>query len=388
MARRQVNDVEEGVSYPPRPSLGEEDHARHGGGAADAVGGARVDDTPSAAQAVPSPASPKARLASRLRGCDLPPASRFSPVRPLPEQSSGRIEGFLAPTILPLFRELGDLKRIRSADREGSIAERLFADAWAALAAGADSGEVMARTVAAALAAARLGDLDLAKLRALGLGDEAVTVLERSFDEVAADLDPSLAARLRPALATGAPEFGPVPAFVGRLARQPRAGVTAPGRPRIMLQPPENHAEHCLITAVYALIAAPGCGADPVPVFVAAMAHHFHNAAMPDSGFSGEILLGDALDAVIAGAREAALAELSPSVAGEVRAALAPIASDATPEARAFHIGDVLDRVLEIEQHLRAATVKMDDVLGTYGLVHDGPVNAFHDRVLRDTGLL
>jgi 5'-deoxynucleotidase YfbR-like HD superfamily hydrolase len=293
----------------------------------------------------------------------------------------------LTPAILPLFRELGDLKRIRSAEREGSTAERLFRDGWAALAAGAPASDVMARTVAAALAAARLGDLDLAKLRALGLGDEAVAVLERSFDEVSGDLDPALAARLRPALAAGAPEPGPVPPFVDKLARQPRAGVTCPGKPRIMLQPPENHAEHCLMVAVYAVIAAPIHSADPVPVFVASMAHHLHSAAMPDSGFSGEVLLRDALDDVIAHAREEALAELDPALREEVRAALAPIAGDATPEARAFHVGDVLDRVLEIEQHLRAATVAMDDVLGDYGLVHDGPVKGFHDRILQETGL-
>jgi 5'-deoxynucleotidase YfbR-like HD superfamily hydrolase len=289
---------------------------------------------------------------------------------------------------LPLFRELGDLKRIHSAERPGSTAERLFRDGWAMLAAGADPAAVMARTVAAALAAARLGDLDLAGLRALGLGDEAVAVLGRSLDEVAGPLDPALVARLRPALAEGGPEAGPVPDFVERLCRQPRAGVTCPGRPRIMLQPAENHAEHCLMVAVYAVLASPREGADLVPVFVASMAHHLHNAAMPDSGFSGEVLLGDALDGVIARARDAALGELAPGVAQTIRAALAPIGGYATPEARAFHIGDVLDRVLEIEQHLRAATVTMDAVLGTYGLVHDGPVKGFHDRVLAEAGLL
>ena len=293
----------------------------------------------------------------------------------------------LTPAILPLFRELGDLKRIRSADRAGSVAERLFADGWAALAAGVDASDVMARIVAAARAAARLGDRDLATLRARGVGDGAVAVLERAFDEVAAGLDPALAARLRPALGQGAPEVGPVPNFVGLLSRQPRAGVTCPGRPRIMLQPPENHAEHCLIVAVYAVIAAPGYDADPVAAFVASMAHHFHNAAMPDSGFSGEVLLGDALDGVIERARETAMAELAPAVATRVRAALAPIGGDVAPHARAFHVGDVLDRVLEIEQHLRAATVTMDDVLHTYGLVHDGPVKGFHDRILAEVGL-
>ncbi|HEX8418760.1 MAG TPA: hypothetical protein VF638_01965, partial [Sphingomonas sp.] len=67
------------------------------------------------------------------------------------------MSGGLSPDVLPLFRELGDLKRIHSADRIGSIAERLFIGGWAALVAGMPVGEVMERIVAAALAAARLG---------------------------------------------------------------------------------------------------------------------------------------------------------------------------------------------------------------------------------------
>ena len=80
--------------------------------------------------------------------------------------------------LMPLFRELGHLKRITSAGREGSIATRLFFRAWAELLAGNLPEVVMRRTVAAAVAAGRLGDLDLAKLRELGLTDaEALAVL-------------------------------------------------------------------------------------------------------------------------------------------------------------------------------------------------------------------
>ncbi len=295
----------------------------------------------------------------------------------------------LDASALPLLRELGDLKRIRSAERDGSIAQRLFLRGWAALAAGEAPGSVMRRIVAAALAAARLGDLDRATLADLGLSDtEAVAVLERGFDEVAVRLSPELAGDLRGALAEGAPPPGPVPPFAMQLAAQPRAGVTCPGRPRLLLQPPEDHAEHCLMVAVYGVIAAPAYGADPTEVFLAGMAHHFHNAAMPDAGFTGEVLLGELLDRVIDAARERAMAMLDPAVAAPVRAALAPIGGDATPAARAFHAADVLDRVLEIEQHLRAASATMNTVLHTYELVHAGPVKTFHDRVLAEVGLL
>jgi len=296
----------------------------------------------------------------------------------------------LTPAALPFLRELGDLKRVFSAQAPGSVAERLFVLGWAALVRGDAPATVMAQVVGAALVSARLGDLDLATLTALGLGDDAVTVLERAFDEVTRELDPALAQRLRASLAEGRPAPGPVPDFVGKLARQPRAGVTSPGQPRILLQPAENHAEHCLMVAVYGVLASPWHGADPVAVFLAGMAHHFHNADMPDSGYSGEMLLGDRLDTAIATARAACVEELAaanPALAETVTVALAPIGGDVTPEARAFHVADVLDRVLEIEQHLRAARLTMDIVLDDYGLVHDGPVKAFHDRILADAGL-
>jgi 5'-deoxynucleotidase YfbR-like HD superfamily hydrolase len=294
----------------------------------------------------------------------------------------------LTPASLPFLRELGDLKRIYSASAPGSIAERLFVAGWAELVRGTAPTEVMERVTAAALISARLGDLDLAVLTALGTGDQAVAILERAFEEVTGDLDPALRDRLRAALPLGRPLGGDTPAFVGKLARQPRAGVTCPGQPRIMLQPAENHAEHCLMVAVYGVLASAWHGADPVPVFLAGMAHHLHNADMADSGYSGEMLLGDMLDTVIANARQASLDELAPDLAQRVTEALAPIAKDATPEARAFHVADVLDRVLEIEQHTRAARLTMSVVLDDYGLVHDGPVKAFHDRILHDAGLI
>ena len=82
-----------------------------------------------------------------------------------------------------------------------------------------------------------------------------------------------------------------------------------------------------------------------------------------------------------------ALAELPDPVADECRDHLTAIADDATPSARAFHAADVIDRVIEIEQHLKRGAVTMDLVLDDYGLVHDGPVKSFHDRVLAEIGL-
>ena len=68
------------------------------------------------------------------------------------------------------------------------------------------------------------------------------------------------AASLRAAL-TDEPTRQPaaaLPPFVPLLAAQPRAGATRPGYPRVILEPAENHAEHCAVVAVNGVLAA-GC---------------------------------------------------------------------------------------------------------------------------------
>jgi 5'-deoxynucleotidase YfbR-like HD superfamily hydrolase len=286
---------------------------------------------------------------------------------------------------LDLLRELGELKRIRSAGRDGSIAERLFAAAWGALLSGQAVETVMRSTAAAALAATRLGDIDRAVLADIGIvAQEAKAILARALDEAAADVPPALLPVLR-----DAPELasGQAPGFVALLARQPRAGVTCPGRPRLLLEPPENHAEHCLIVAVYGVLLAPIYGARAETVFLASLAHHLHNARIPDSGFAGEVLLGRHLEPAFARATEMALAELPAPLADAVQQSRAILPDAETPEGRAFHAADTLDRVLQIEQHLRAGRATMAYVLNDMALVHEGPVKDFQDRLLAAVGL-
>jgi 5'-deoxynucleotidase YfbR-like HD superfamily hydrolase len=286
--------------------------------------------------------------------------------------------------MLDLLRELGHLKRIRSAGRQGSVAERAFAAAWAALVAGHPLDETWRAATADALAATRLGDLDRSALAGVGVGDDAVeAILARALDEAAAGLDPLLRAGLRTAAKTG----DVAPGFVASLAAQPRAGVTCPGRPRIMLEPPENHAEHCFVTAVYGVILSPLFHARPDTVFLAALAHHLHNASIPDSGFAGEVLLGGELEPAFARATESALAELPAALAQAVREARAILPDAGTAEGRAFHAADTLDRVLQVEHHLRAGSTTMHFVLHDMELVHAGPVRPFQDRLLASLGL-
>ncbi len=299
--------------------------------------------------------------------------------------------------LVPLFRELNDLKRVRVAGRGpgGSLAERLFRRAWARLARGETPTAVALGETAHAVAAARLAGVDARVLAGAGLPPVVRReILRRGFDAVAAPLDPDLANALRDALDPEpspdrpAPDDDPAtPPFVALLAAQPRAGATRPGRPRVVLEPAENHAEHCAVVAVQGVLAAPLFGADPARPFLVGLAHHLHNARLPDAGDAGDALLGEHLRPVVETFRAAALAELPEPLRDLARASLDAVFRADTPEARSFQTADVLDRVLEMDWHARAAAFTLDVALGEMDIVHPGPVQAFQLEILRAAGL-
>ncbi len=312
------------------------------------------------------------------------------------------------------FREVGDLKRVYVAHADGSAAQRAFVRSWTALLAGTDPGEVAASECAAALAGARLAGVDAAVLRDCGLpAGAALAVLRRAVDELTGALHPDTAERVRAALpglvrdadsgtsdarrdpsgrsrpvgdGRGDPGGGP-PGFVGALCRQPRAGATAPGRPRLVVEPPENHAEHCWAVAVYGALLADAVGADPGEAFLLGLAHHLHNAVLPDAGFAGEMLLGAHLEPVLERLTERELATLPYPLAARVRDLLRCRADTATPVGRAFHAADVLDRVLQVHHHARASGFTAAQALVDLELVHAGPVTDYHHAVLAAAGL-
>ena len=289
--------------------------------------------------------------------------------------------------LTPLAAELGALKRLRDARHSESFASHLFRRAWGALAAGQEPSSCALRTTADALAATRLGGIDRDVLRACGVeGEAADAVLRRGFDEVAGPLDPTIRAALRPELGLTM-EAGPAPAFAEALIRQPRAGATCPGKPRIVLEPAEGHGDHCLIVAVLATVAAPRYGAPPVPCFLAGLAHHLHNAVLPDSGFAGEMLLGEHLEPIMRRLFARELATLPEPLATGTREALDCIRDASTPVGRAFHAADVMDRVLEMRHFAEVAAFTAEQALGEMELVHAGPVQAFHRAVLAEAGL-
>lgn len=288
---------------------------------------------------------------------------------------------------VPLAVELCDLKRVRDASSPDTLASRMFRRGWAALLAGQGSADVAMQTTADALAAARLGSIDRGVLTSAGVGNSAATaILVRSFEEVTGPLDTALCGLLRPQL--GRPyQSGPAPAFAEALIRQPRAGATCPGKPRLVLEPPEGHGDHCLVVAVLATVLAPRYGADPATAFLAGMAHHLHNAALPDSGFAGEILLGEHLAPILQALFARELATLPERLRGTAAAALAHIPDASTSVGRAFHAADVMDRVLQMRHYDQVARFTVDQALDDMHLVHAGPTQAFHQAVLQDAGL-
>jgi 5'-deoxynucleotidase YfbR-like HD superfamily hydrolase len=291
-----------------------------------------------------------------------------------------------ARSLTPLAAELGDLKRLRDASSPDSLASRMFRAAWGRLQDGEPAQAVAFSVTADAIAATRLGGITRAVLEQAGVAEPGA-VLGRAFDEVAQPIAPSLRASLRAALGQSVMPR-PAPAFAEALIRQPRAGATCPGKPRLVLEPPEGHGDHCLIVAVLGATLAGLYGAEPATVFLAGLAHHLHNALLPDSGFAGEILLGDELQPLMHRLFERELATLPARVAEPVRAALTTIGDADTPEGRAFNAADVMDRVLQMQQYHRVAAFTVDQALDDLQLVHAGPLQAFHQAVLREAGLL
>ena len=288
----------------------------------------------------------------------------------------------------PLLQEIGDAKRVRTASAAGSLAEQAFGRAWARLVDGEDAERVALSEAAAAVARARLAGIDVPVLQRAGLSAaQALDVLRRGFDDVAESVPAGVRRRLREALPLVGPAAGAPPDLVRALNAQPRAGATAPGRARLVVEPPESHGDHCLTVAVYAVLLAPLVGADPVVPFLVGIAHHLHNVTLPDAGFAGEVLLGEHLAPVITELERQELDRLPGALGDRLRRVL-PLRADAVaPESQAFHAADVLDRVLQVHHHARAAAFTADQALDDLDLVHEGPVQAFHLDVLRSAGL-
>ena len=310
---------------------------------------------------------------------------------------------------VPLAREFCTLKRVRDAGRPGTWAERAFARAWRALITGTAPEVVARRELAAAASAARLGAIDAWWLAGNGWKAPRITdALVRGWNSVGETLADGLPENERAAVtsalaevaddavkaATAKEESGGLmaePAFVKRLAAQPRAGPTHPALPRVMLLPAESHADHCWSVAVIGTLLAPAYGADVGAVFLAGLAHHLPNAWLPDAGWAADVALGDALGDTWARLGERALGELPETLRAAAREGLRLPQDVSSAEARAFHAADALDRVLEMEWFARAAAFGLDDALGVltdggFDVLHAGPAQAVEREALVSMG--
>jgi 5'-deoxynucleotidase YfbR-like HD superfamily hydrolase len=302
-----------------------------------------------------------------------------------------------------LLAQVRDLKQVRNARSDRSLAERQFGRAWARLCVGEPVEAVALSETAAAVAAVRLAGLDAGVMMAHEVSEaEAVEALGRAFDDslppersgVAGPLDGGLRQRLRDTL--GPLPHGSEPPLVDLLVRQPRAGATHPGLPRLVLEPAESHADHCFCVAAFGVLLAPRFGAEPGRVFLVGLAHHLMNVSLPDAGHAGDVLLGDLAGRLAAVAQSRALATLPEALQPTVRDALDLTTENrfGEPEAQAFHAADVLDRVLEMAWHERSARFRLGDALGSdtaagqLDICHGGFYQDFQQRVLRDAGLM
>src|SRR5918998_417348 len=140
-----------------------------------------------------------------------------------------------AGRLIHLDDRRGDRAAHGAADRPGSLAEQGFLRAWGALVAGVDPAAVALHETARALAATRLSAIDAEVLCGGGMCPRSADALLRhTVRDIAEDAELVGAEALAQAVAGGSQASDP-PAFAVLLCNQPRAGATAPGRPRLVL---------------------------------------------------------------------------------------------------------------------------------------------------------
>lgn len=305
------------------------------------------------------------------------------------ETDAAREKKILA--LVPLFREVGNLKRIRAANLGNSFAADLFERAWGRISGGANARTVAVDITKDAVIAAALGAINEKVLREAKLENVQIELITtRAFDVSATFVDKDLRDAMRDRIAAPIDDgrSSNVPEFVCLLIAQPRSGATKTGEPKRVFDQPENHAEHCLAVAVIGALLAAVFDADAETVFLIGLIHHFHNAYLPDSGFAGEEALGEFLPAIFETFRRKCLAEVAENLHEKIWELFKEIELADTPEARAFHAADVIDRVLQMRHHAEANEFTLRYALEEAELVHAGAVQNFHYEILRAARLI
>ena len=305
---------------------------------------------------------------------ELQQASCFEEIRPM----------------LELLRELNDLKRLYANNLgSDSYASWVFRRACVAISTGQPLHA--ASWCAAVVSAARLGAITSEVLLDVGLSDvERIAVqhdsilLHESLPQDICDSLTSACLKLDKVVTDVSPMSVD---WVMRLSAAPRAGATCPGKPRIALEPAEMHSDHCIMVAVYGYLLADLFGANREDAWLIGLCHHFHNAYLPDAGFTGEMLLGMHLEPVLESLRSRVICTLPEEMGGRVKRLFEEINGVDTPLARAFHAADTIDRVLQMEQYERTSQFQIKQALEDFNLVHEGTAQAFQHELLQSLGL-
>lgn len=142
-----------------------------------------------------------------------------------------------------------------------SLALGLYRAGWYRLLGGQPPSTALLATLAEALTAIRLGDLDAERLAALGVaGEAALRARQRAFAAALAAVDLALRPALRLHFNPPRPAPLDLPAVVADLAVRPPA---AP--------PGETLADRALRLALLGAVLADGAGADPAMLFLAGL---------------------------------------------------------------------------------------------------------------------
>ena len=288
------------------------------------------------------------------------------------------------------LREFNDLKRLYAYNLGcSSFATWIFNRACEPITSGQPL--LADRWCAATVAAARLGAITPHVLKDVGLDEaERFEVYKKSIlvhQTFPTDLLNSLINACEELDADSIEKVPTSALWVERLVAAPRAGATCPGKPRIALEPPEIHSDHCAMVAVYGYLLADIFGADREDAWLIGLCHHFHNAYLPDSGFTGEIMLGAHLARVIDTLRTRVICELPECYRTRVTRLFEEIDGVTTPLAKTFHAADTIDRIVQMEHYERTAQFKVRHALVDLNLVHEGAAQAFQHALLKSTGL-
>ena len=293
---------------------------------------------------------------------------------------------------LSLFKDLNELKRIKSNSSNGlSFAERAFGIGVQCCDC-SDSFLSIHDLVKKFIAGSRLGFLGHETLSSTSLSDqEIVKIYEESLHSYEYELrllkvdfdlhktNWTMSENIRES---------PLRSLIKDHISQPRAGVTCPDKPRVVLQPTESHGDHCIMVAVYAYLLSPFYDSDPIDAFTIGLFHHLHNCILPDSGFAGECILGNCLNRVIDSARATTASVLSVSTKTKLDRLFKEIEQTSSPVAKAFHAADCIDRVLQLQYYEKAHGFSVSDAIEKLNLIHDGPAKTFQMQTLQSCGLL